>query len=72
MLSTLITFLWLDILITITLYRSIPHAALKEALETLIREAYKVRDSEYIVADTNGNAYWSNIPTSSIVLMKKF
>ena len=48
-----------------TLYTSIPHAALKEALESLIQEAYKVRDSEYIVADTNGNAYWSDIPSTS-------
>ena len=42
-----------------TLYTSIPHAALKEALKTLIQEAYTVRRSEYIVADTNGNTYWS-------------
>ena len=39
-----------------TLYTSIPHPALKEALESLIQEAYRVRDSGYIVADTNGNA----------------
>ena len=30
-----------------TLYTSIPHAALKEALKALIQEAYKVRGSEY-------------------------
>ena len=48
-----------------TLYTSIPHVALKEALGTLVREAYKIRDSEYIVAGTNGNAYWSNVPSSS-------
>ena len=48
-----------------TLYTSIPHPALKEALESLIQEAYRVRDSEYIVADTNGNAYWSDIPSTS-------
>ena len=48
-----------------TLYTSISHAALKEALESLIQEAYKVRDSEYIVADTNGNAYWSDVPSTS-------
>ena len=46
-------------------YTSIPHVALKEALGTLVREAYKIRDSEYIVADTNGNAYWSDVPSSS-------
>ena len=48
-----------------TLYTRIPHVALKEALGTLVREAYKIRDSEYIVADTNGNAYWSDVPSSS-------
>ena len=46
-----------------TLYTSIPHAALKEALETLVHEAYGVRDSEFIVADTNGNASWSDVPS---------
>ena len=30
-----------------TLYTSIPHAALKEALGTLVQKAYRVRDSEY-------------------------
>ena len=50
-----------------TLYTSIPHAALKEALETLVREAYRVRDSEYIVADTDGNAYWSDIASNSLL-----
>ena len=30
-----------------TLYTSIPHAALKEALGTLVQEAYRVRDSDY-------------------------
>ena len=48
-----------------TLYTSIPHAALKEALGTLVQEAYRVRDSEYIVANMNGDAYWSDIPCSS-------
>ena len=43
------------------LYTSIPHATLKEALKALIQEAYKVRGSEYIVADTNGNTYWSEV-----------
>ena len=44
-----------------TLYTSIPHATLKEALKALIQEAYKVRGSKYIVADTNGNTYWSEV-----------
>ena len=48
-----------------TLYTSIPHVALKEALETLVRDAYRVRDSVFIVADKSVNAYWSNVPSSS-------
>ena len=50
-----------------TLYTSIPHAALKEALGTLVQEAYRVRDSEYIVVDMNSDAYWSDIPCSSSI-----
>ena len=50
-----------------TLYTSIPHTALKDALKSLIREAYKIGGSEYIVADTNGTAYWSDIPSTSSV-----
>ena len=46
---------------------SIPHTALKDALKSLIREAYKIRDCEYIVAYTNGTAYWSDIPSTSSV-----
>ena len=38
---------------------------MKEALETLVREAYRIRDSEYIVADTDGNVYWSDIASNS-------
>ena len=30
-----------------------------------MQEAYRVRDSEYIVAGMNGDAYWSGIPCSS-------
>ena len=50
-----------------TLYTSIPHAALKEAIETLVQEAYRVSDSEYIVADTDGNVYWSDIVSNSLL-----
>ena len=50
-----------------TLYTSIPHAALKEALGTLVLEAYRVRDSEYIIAYMNGDAYWSDIPCSTSI-----
>ena len=45
-----------------TLYTSFPHVALKE---TLVQEAYMVRDSEFIIADSTGNAYWSNVPSNS-------
>ena len=48
-----------------TLYTSIPHDSLKQALKSLITEAYKVRDSVFLVADHAGRAYWSNIPSSS-------
>ena len=40
-----------------TLYTSIPHASLKHALTTLIREAYRVRDNTFLVVDSRGNAY---------------
>ena len=48
-----------------TLYTSIRHDSLKQALKSLIKEAYKVRDSMFIVADLTRRAYWSNIPSSS-------
>ena len=48
-----------------TLYTSIRHDLLKQALKSLIKEAYRVRDSVFIVADLTGRAYWSNIPSSS-------
>ena len=34
------------------LYTSIPHASLKRALVSLIKEAYKVRDSIFIVVNS--------------------
>ena len=46
-----------------TLYTSIPHASLKHALTTLIREAYRVRDNTFLVVDSRGNAYWLDIPS---------
>ena len=48
-----------------TLYTSIPHCLLKQALQSLIKEAYKVRDSVFLIADHAGRAYWSNTPSSS-------
>ena len=48
-----------------TLYTSIPHDSLKQAIKSLIKEAYRVRDSVFLVADHAGRAYWSNVPSSS-------
>ena len=45
------------------LYTSIPHASLKTALVSLIKEAYKVRDSIFIVVDRYGKAHWSDSPS---------
>jgi hypothetical protein len=46
-----------------TLYTSIPHASLKHALEALIKDAYKVRDNTFLIADTTGKAHWSDVPS---------
>ena len=40
-----------------TLYTSIPHTSLKHALTTLIKEAYRIRDSTFLVVDSRGKAY---------------
>ena len=45
-----------------TLYTSIRHNSLKQALKSLLKEAYRVRDSVFIVTDLTGRAYWSNVP----------
>ena len=47
-----------------TLYTSIPHTSLKAALTSLIKEAYKVRDNIYLVADIKGKVFWTDIPAS--------
>ena len=46
-----------------TLYTAIPHASLKHALAALIKEAYDVRDSTFIIVDGRGKAYWSDVPS---------
>ena len=46
-----------------TLYTSIPHTSLLEALTSLIKEAYKVWDNIFLVVDTKGHAYWSDVPS---------
>ena len=46
-----------------TLYTSIPHVSLKQALRSLIQEAYKVRDNIFLIADFRGTAYWSDTPS---------
>ena len=48
-----------------TLYTSIPHTSLKEALTSLIKEAYKVRDNIYLVVDTRGKIFWTDIPSKA-------
>ena len=48
-----------------TLYTTIPHASLKHALTALINEAYRVRDSGFIVVDSKGRAYWSDVPSQA-------
>ena len=45
-----------------TLHSSIPHTSLKEALTSLITEAYKVRGI-FLVADTKGTAFWTDVPS---------
>ena len=45
------------------LYTSIPHASLKKALVSLIKEAYKVRDSIFLVVNRCGKAHWSDSPS---------
>ena len=45
------------------MYTSIPHTSLKEALTSLIKEAYKVRDNIFLVADTKGRAFWTDVPS---------
>ena len=42
------------------LYTSIPHTSLLEALTSLIKEAYKVRDNIFLVVGNRGIAYWSH------------
>ena len=46
-----------------TLYATIPHASLQACFAALIREAYRVRDSGFIVVDSKGRAYWSDVPS---------
>ena len=41
-----------------TLYTTIPHDLLMQALRYLINEAYKVRDSVFLIADHAGRACW--------------
>ena len=48
-----------------TLYTSSPHTSLKEALTSLIKEAYRVRDNIYLVADIKGKVFWTDIPSKA-------
>ena len=39
------------------------HTSLTEALTSLIKEAYKVRDNIFLVADTKDTAFWTDVPS---------
>ena len=47
-----------------TLYTSIPHDCLKNALKSLIQEAYRVRDNTFLVVCNNGKVAWSDVPST--------
>ena len=53
-----------------TLYTSIRHDSLKQVLKSLIKEAYRVRDSVFIVADLTGRAYWHHHRHLDIALLR--
>ena len=44
---------------------SIQHTNLKIALISLIKEAYRVRDNIYLIVDTRGRAFWSDVPSKA-------
>ena len=46
-----------------TLYTNIPHEALKSNIRNLIREAFKVRVSKYLIVSKDGKAHWSLEPS---------
>jgi hypothetical protein len=47
-----------------TLYTSIPHDSLKQAMKYLIQEAYRVRDNVFLVVRSNGKGVWSDVPSA--------
>ena len=46
-----------------TLYTNILHEALKTNIRNLIREAFKVRGSKYLIVSKDGKAHWSLEPS---------
>ena len=46
-----------------TLYTNIPHEALKTNIRNLIREAFKVRGSKYLIVCKDGKRHWSLEPS---------
>ena len=42
-----------------TLYKNIPHNALKNNIRSLVREAFKIRGGKYLIVDRRGNGHWS-------------
>ena len=52
-----------------TLYTNIPHDGLKSNIRNLVREAYKVRGTKYLVVDRHMKAHWSESPSSVTTCM---
>ena len=46
-----------------TLYTNIPHEGLKMNIRDLVREAFKFRRGKYLIVDSHGKAYWSQVPS---------
>ena len=46
-----------------TIYTSIPHDSLKQAMKYLIQEAYRVTDV-FLVVRSNGKGVWSDVPSA--------
>ena len=53
-----------------TLYTSIPHDSLKNNMNILIYEAFKVRDSQYLSCNNKMNCYWTQSRNSNISIDK--
>ena len=54
-----------------TLYKNIPHDALKNNIRNLVCESFKIREAKYIIVNRHGKAHWSLKPASSCVSVSK-